>query len=130
MNTEQYKKIVSAGYSVVFSECKMYFDLVKDHNVMTNILTIDCQDIIDMIEDKHDLTLEIAYFNPADKPMIDCDFYKWLKSNNKANFHTINDINEYLSGQFGFIRGVHIVQSDVIRTLKYIGQHYFDKECK
>lgn len=107
------------------------FDICKDGTaVLSSVLIDDLELYLEMMDDKKDFTFDVLSINQCSAPMIETDFYKWMRDNEKTSFHRIYDIREYLANAFGFKAGVNRVDSVALRILKIIGGHYFDKEIK
>lgn len=102
------------------------------HNVavLSSILIDDLDLYLDMMNDKNDLTFDVLSVNEYQAPIIETNFYNWMRDNDKTNFHRIYDVREYLADAFGFKCGVNRVDSEAIRVLKIIGEQYFNIECK
>lgn len=124
------RNIERHGFSIQVSADENTVSILKGNNVIfCNIWITDLHDYLDMLDDVNDMTFKIAEMNSQCIPIIDTDFYSWLKSKKKNNFHRINDVREYLADN-GFIKGKNIICSSVLSTLKTIGQHYFDVNVK
>lgn len=118
------------GYIVHISADENTASILKNDTVIfCNVWITDLHDYLDMLDNPGDMTLKIAEMNSGYIPIIETDFYRWLKESKKDNFHGINDAKEYLADN-GFIVGKNIICSNVLSTLKIIGQHYFDVEIK
>ena len=75
-----------------------------------------------------DLTEQVDERNPSHIPMMQCNYYLWMKSKQLRDIHAIYTRRAYLEEQFGFIRGVHRIDQDVINNLKAIEDWYFTNE--
>ena len=68
------------------------------------------------------LYVKCGDLNPIDKPMVGCDYWKWLER--KGTGHRIRDKKRYLFS-IGFRRVSHYLGSDDITTLRAIHSHYY-----
>ena len=71
---------------------------------------------------------KITKGNPNDKPMIECDYYIWLKDGGYTG-HRIRDLKLYLH-ESGFVRGRDVLPTSTINALRHIHDHYFYIEIK
>lgn len=64
----------------------------------------------------------IRKLNPSDSPMVETDYWAWLEENTTGNF--LKDKHSYLESK-GLVVGVDKIDKETIKTLRYIGYHYW-----
>lgn len=73
-----------------------------------------------------DISEKVFKDNPSHRPMVECDYFLWLKEKKKDNIHGIETKVEYLTEKYGYVRGTDTLNQKTLSNLKMIERFYFD----
>ena len=65
--------------------------------------------------------------NPPDIPVDQTHYWAWLDFTQQPDIHSHDTKLEYLSVNFGFVKGTHTLGPDILTYLRYIENEYFNR---
>ncbi len=65
--------------------------------------------------------------NPINVPIDQTHYWAWLDFTQQPDIHSIATKVEYLSVNFGFVKGTHVLAPETLTYLKYIEEQYFNR---
>ena len=67
-----------------------------------------------------DMARQVKRENPSDEMMTKTGFYKWLAARDELAKSYTDDVGDYLSSEFGFVRGQDWIDPPALTTLKHV----------
>lgn len=72
-----------------------------------------------------DISPQVIKKNPYHTPLVETNYFQWLRQENLQNIHSIETKKQYLNERFNFIQGVHTLDKRTLTVLKYVEEFYF-----